>query len=126
LKNFDDCKISIFIDVDETITRDCGASAMPNSIECIKRLSDKCNIYIWSQGGANYVQMIVDTFELNEFVCGVLPKPDIIIDDLIANSQWIKKYFFPNWQYILEFEKKLTGDYIDDGDLLYDKNIKSY
>jgi hypothetical protein len=117
VKEVDDNKISIFIDVDDTLTHNCGETFIPGSIETIKELSNKANIFIWSQGGFKYVQDIVEKTALNKFICGMLPKPDIVIDDIPIKTRWIRKHLWPVWSMIKEWSISLEGNFADDFDV---------
>jgi hypothetical protein len=106
MKSIDYEKVSIYIDVDETITKDMGQTSIDNSIEIIKRLSDKVNIFIWSQGGHLYSEEICIKFGLNEYVCACLPKPQLCIDDLEIETQWTN-HLYPNWGSIEKLNNSL-------------------
>lgn len=98
MKKIDDEKFTIYIDIDETITFDEGKSFVEKAIFFIKKYSDKANIIIWSQGGYDYANTIVDKANIRDYIVAVLPKPDIIIDDL-KFSQFTSE-FYPSWEKI--------------------------
>lgn len=117
MKEVDDNKITIFIDVDDTLTNNYGKTFITDSIETIKDLSNKANIFIWSQGGIEYVKDIVKQARIESFICGMLPKPDIIIDDMPIKTKWIRKHLWPVWDMIKEWSNLLTGNWADDFDI---------
>lgn len=95
MQNYNEDKLNVFIDVDETLTFDEGETFVKEAIDFIKGNFNKANFYIWSQGGVNYVHKIVELAKIEEYIVGILPKPDFIIDDLNFNQ--FSNEFFPNW-----------------------------
>lgn len=93
-----DDNLNIYIDIDETLTFDEGKTFVEEGISFIKDKSNKCNIFIWSQGGYSYALDIVKKADISDYIVAVLPKPDIAIDDLDFNS--FSNTFRPNWQKI--------------------------
>ena len=116
MKTPDDTKATFYIDIDQTII-DSKGMAYPNAIECIKKLSQKVNIFIWSAGGFNYANQIVENFDLTNYICGALPKPDYTIDDLKIYTEFSQN-IFPNWKFIKSFETMLEGKFAEDVRLL--------
>lgn len=58
-------------------------------IEDMKKHHDAGDtIVVWSAGGQNWAQLIVDTLKLNSMVSHVLTKPDVYYDDLSCR-EWM-------------------------------------
>lgn len=95
MKDYDENNYNIFIDIDETLTFDEGITFVKEGIDFIKENSNKANFYIWSQGGINYVHKIVEKANIENYIVGVIPKPDFIIDDLKFHQ--FSNEFYPNW-----------------------------
>lgn len=121
MKTFNKEIASVFIDIDDTITKDFGITSIDNSIKAINKLSKHTNIYIWSQGGVPYSIEIVKKFELEDCICGIIPKPDIIIDDLTF-KEWGNEVL-PIWENISNIADTLIGDWVEDSGFL--KSIKN-
>lgn len=116
---------SIYIDIDDTITPDCGKTFNPYAIRLIKELSKKTNVIIWSHGGFEYAKEIVLVSGLEPYICQALPKPSMMIDDL-PPSDWaswanVKQ---GGWYHVEELNKELTGDWIEDNSLLQNLHYK--
>ena len=124
MKQVDNNKITVFIDIDGTITPDCGHTIFPLAIETIQELSEKSNIFIWSAGGFNYCEEIVNKLNLEEFICGFMPKPEIVIDDLPMFASFIHKTWEPKWKQINRLIKFLRGNWVFDREILHKLNIK--
>ena len=98
MKEYNENLSNIFIDIDDTITPDLGETFFPNSIETIKQLSVKANIFLWSKGDMEYIYSILKKSGLTDYVSMCIPKPSLIIDDLnfkdfsgaiqIKNGDW--------------------------------------
>lgn len=113
---------NVFIDIDDTITSDMGQTFIDGAIETIKLISFKVNIFIWSQGGMDYAIEIVKKADIEEYVCAVLPKPDLMIDDLSVRD-WsgllkIDKNNPLGWSRLKLLSNQLEGDWIEDTPLL--------
>ncbi|SVD99851.1 uncharacterized protein METZ01_LOCUS452705, partial [marine metagenome] len=83
--------VNIFFDVDHTLllnTKDYSA-LRPGAHISMQTLSELGNeVHVWSAGGKNYCQRIVEQHGLSNWVTDchdkspkVQPKPDVIIDD---------------------------------------------
>lgn len=96
MRTFNENNYTVYIDIDETLTYDEGATFIEEGLLFIKNNANKVNFYIWSQGGLNYVHKIVKLANIEEFIVGMLPKPDFIIDDLKFNQ--FSNEFYPNWE----------------------------
>ena len=117
MKQIDDKLVTIYIDIDDTLTPDLGQSFFAGSIEKIKELSTKANIIIWSHGGLDYVNSIVIKAELLEHICMCMIKPDLIIDDLSFDKfSGHKRINNGSW----DFELKLEGNWIEDYEQIRD------
>lgn len=116
MKTPNDRRATFFIDIDRTIVDDKGIP-YPNAVECIKKLSEKVNIYIWSAGGFFYANAITEKLGLSDFICGAIPKPNYTIDDLYIDLDFSQS-ICPDWKFIELFEKQLEGKYTQDIDLL--------
>ena len=111
-----DGRATIFIDIDRTIVDDKGIPFL-GAVECIKKLSEKVNIYIWSAGGFFYANAITEKLGLSDFVCGAMSKPNYTIDDLYVDLDFSQS-MYPDWKFIESFEKELEGKFIRDINLL--------
>lgn len=107
MKDYDKNNYNIFIDVDETITFNEGQTFIKEAINFIKNNSYKANFYIWSQDGLDYVHKIVLKAGIEDYIVGILPKPDFIIDDLKFNE--FSNEFYPNWDKLNNIIKKCGG-----------------
>lgn len=106
---------AIYIDIDDTLSPDFGETFFNGSIEKIKELSKVVNIVIWSQGGLDYVNEIVEKAGLKEYVCFCLPKPDLIIDDLkFDDFCGHKKITNGHLDWEFDIMSKLEGNWIED------------
>ena len=112
MKKWNDRLSTIYIDIDDTITKDMGKTFIEGALEKIKKFSIIVNIYLWSQGGLEYVIKIATTGDLNDYICGCLPKPDLIVDDLDFNV--FCGQMEPDWNRFSEIMQTLDGDNIDD------------
>lgn len=113
---------NVFIDIDDTITSDMGQTFFSEAIEAIKLISLKVNIFIWSQGGIDYANEIVKKANIEEYVCAVLPKPDLMIDDLSVEA-WsgllkIDKRSPLGWDNLKILNNQLEGYWVEDNPLL--------
>ena len=83
--------LNVFFDVDQTlvhVTQHLN-SLRPGAQAAIQRLKEAGHgVYVWSAGGADYVNRTVDMHGLREWVDGcfdkhpkVQPRPDVVIDD---------------------------------------------
>ena len=74
--------VTIFVDVDLTLV-DEREVIMPGAVEAMKRLRERgCHLYVWSTRGVEGAREIVKRCGIEELVEGIVPKPDIIIDDM--------------------------------------------
>lgn len=96
MRSYKESNYNIFVDVDETLTFDDGLTFVEDGIKFIKDKSDKVNFFIWSQQGLDYVHKIVKSADIEDYIVGVLPKPDFIIDDLKFNQ--FANEFYPDWK----------------------------
>lgn len=103
---------TLYVDIDDTITKDMGSSFIKNSLEQLKKHSDTVNIFLWSQGGLDYVLEIAEKSGLTGFICGCLPKPDMIVDDLSFDV--FCGQIEPDWDRFSSIMGTLDGDHIDD------------
>jgi hypothetical protein len=122
MKDFNPNFSNIFIDIDNTLTRDLGKTFIEGSPEAVKKISEKANVFIWSQGGLHYSFEIIKKAKLEPFICGVLPKPDLMIDDLSV-EEWcgmvqIQNTNLAGWEKVDALATKLEGNWIEDGFLL--------
>lgn len=83
--------INVFFDVDHTLVfwNHDRSALRPNAHSAMQRLKSAGHaVYVWSAGGKDYSERIVDMHGLREWVDGcfdkdpkVQPRPDFIIDD---------------------------------------------
>jgi phosphoglycolate phosphatase-like HAD superfamily hydrolase len=83
--------INVFFDVDHTLVYVSQSvnALRPGAHDAMRRIKDAGHgVYVWSAGGKDYVERIVDLHGLREWVDGcfdkdprVQPYPDFIIDD---------------------------------------------
>ena len=83
--------MNIFFDVDHTLVFiDSSTTVLrPGAHDAMRRLKEAGHdVYVWSAGGALYVERVVEMHGLAEWVSGcfdkdprVQPSPDFIIDD---------------------------------------------
>lgn len=77
----------IFVDVDDTLIRSFGTKQIPipNAVDYVRDMFNAGNVlYCWSRGGAQYSREIATKLGIAEcFVC-FLPKPDVVLDDRLA------------------------------------------
>lgn len=125
MKQINDQFATIYIDVDRTLTNDCGNTFNQQALYLIKKLSKKVNIIIWSSGGFNYAKEIIEKAKLEEYVCLALPKPAMMIDDLapFVWSSWLD-IINEGWNEIDIIEENLTGFYTNDNAILRNKETK--
>ena len=53
------------------------------------------NIVVWSQGGSDHAEKVIQACQLENYVHAVLPKPENIIDDLPFEQQGIPRKYTP-------------------------------
>lgn len=51
------------------------------------------NVIIWSQGGSNHAEHVVKACGLDKHIHGIMPKPDVILDDKPLEAQGIRRSF---------------------------------
>lgn len=51
------------------------------------------NIVVWSQGGSDHAERVIQALSLTPYVDVILPKPQIYVDDLEFNDMGIKRHF---------------------------------
>ncbi len=83
--------LNVFFDVDHTLlfTDQHGNALRPRAHEAMQRIKAAGhNVYVWSAGGKTYVERVMETHGLAEWVDGcfdkdprVEPRPDFIVDD---------------------------------------------
>ncbi len=82
----------IFVDVDDTFVRSFGNKRIPipSTIDRIQTLfEEKVELYCWSSGGAEYARKSAEEFKIAHCFLGFLPKPNILIDDVLL-SDWFE------------------------------------
>lgn len=82
--------IHVYVDVDDTIVRSVGSKRipMPSVIQHIRELyAQGAVLYCWSAGGAEYARRSAEEFGIGECFVAFLPKPNVMIDDLIP-AEW--------------------------------------
>lgn len=63
-------------------------------IELLKNLKAiGWNVVVWSQGGADHAENVVKHLELEKYVDVVMSKPEVIVDDLPWEEQYIKRKY---------------------------------
>ena len=74
--------VNIFIDVDLTLVDEMGR-LLPGAAEALRALHDRgCHLFLWSSCGVEYSRDIAERNGLLELIEGIVPKPDIVIDDM--------------------------------------------
>jgi hypothetical protein len=74
--------VNIFVDVDLTLV-DEREVIMSGAVEALRRLKERgCHLYVWSTRGVEGAREIVRRRGLEQLIEGIVPKPDIIIDDM--------------------------------------------
>ena len=92
-------KLSIFIDVDDTLVRTTGTKRIPRTevIERVRELHQAGHeLFIWSSGGAAYAEEIAVEFGIAHLFSTFLPKPDVSIDDILIQDWTNLKQLHPN------------------------------
>ena len=73
---------TVFVDVDLTLI-DANGKRLDGAREALQRLRDeRCHLFLWSTGGADYCRKVAHLHGMTEFFEGFTAKPDIIIDDM--------------------------------------------
>lgn len=89
----------IFVDVDDTLIRTFGTKQIPipNAIRYVRDMFNAGNsLYCWSRGGAQYSRDVATTLGIADcFVC-FLPKPDVVVDDRLAQLLDHCEFIHPN------------------------------
>ena len=106
----DNSKGLVYFDVDDTlviwgkndpdnsmtfICHGCVESLVPNTeiiMELKKAKKEGSTVVVWSQGGADWVEEVVITLKLEQYVDLIISKPDAYFDDLPAAR------FMRNWR----------------------------
>ena len=81
---------------DPTVLYIDGLKCRPHlkHIELLKNLKAiGWNIVIWSQGGADHAANVIKHLELEKYVDVVMSKPEMIVDDLPWDAQYIKRKY---------------------------------
>jgi hypothetical protein len=74
--------VNIFVDVDLTLI-DEREVLMSGAVEALRKLKARgCHLYVWSTRGVEGAREIVKRCGIEELIEGIVPKPDIIIDDM--------------------------------------------
>jgi hypothetical protein len=104
--------VNIFVDVDLTLVDQNGA-LLPGALEALRQLHKRgCHLYLWSTRGVDDVRSLVVKYKIEDVIEGVVPKPDIIIDDM--PSTCLNPFVFDvnaeeSWQALA---KKILDDYV--------------
>lgn len=107
-------KRTVYVDIDETIIgwdHHSNPKATPietanngylyvvlhkEHIELVKNLYNiGWNVIVWSQGGSDHAEKVVQQVGLNGFVHMIVPKPECYIDDIPFEQQYIKRIYKP-------------------------------
>jgi hypothetical protein len=73
--------VNIFVDVDLTLVDE--REVLMEGVEALRKLRARgCHLYVWSTRGVEGAREIVKRCRLEDVVEGIVPKPDIIIDDM--------------------------------------------
>lgn len=51
------------------------------------------NVIVWSQGGSDHAEHVVKACKLENHIHGIMPKPDVILDDKPIEAQGIRRSF---------------------------------
>ena len=51
------------------------------------------NVIIWSQGGSDHAECVIKACKLEDHIHGIMPKPDVILDDKPIEDQGIRRSF---------------------------------
>lgn len=84
-------KASVLVDSDDG----CLVTYAHNEhIELMKNLKAiGWNIVVWSQGGPDHAERAIKALKLEKYVDIVMPKPEIIVDDIPFEQQYIKRVY---------------------------------
>lgn len=77
-------KLTIYVDVDDTLIRSVGKKQipMPPSVNYVRRMhAEGHNLYCWSRGGGEYSRDVAKSLGIEDCFVAFLPKPDICLDD---------------------------------------------
>lgn len=89
----------IFVDVDDTLVRSYGTKQIPipHVVRYVREMFEGGHVlYCWSRGGANYSRDVAVKLGIADcFVC-FLPKPDVVLDDRLANIFEHCEFIHPN------------------------------
>ena len=75
---------TVYVDVDDTFVRSFGSKriAIAGTIRRIRELRrEGAHLYCWSSGGAEYARDSAAEFDIEDCFVGLLPKPQVLIDD---------------------------------------------
>jgi hypothetical protein len=90
--------LTVFIDVDDTLTRSVGTKRIPIPavVAKIRRLKDEgAAMYLWSSGGAAYCEATAVDLGISDCFKGFLAKPDVYIDDQPVSEWRYCRHFYP-------------------------------
>ena len=94
--------MNIFCDIDGTLTDDGehkNGSPRLDFIECLRKISLKHDVVLWSGNGKEYAEEFKNKFKLDN--CTAIGKPHLIIDD----NPTIR----PNWNSLMR-----TPEYLEE------------
>ena len=80
-----DRKLTLYIDVDDTLIRSVGTKQIPRpaSADYVRRMhAAGHDLYCWSRGGGDYSRDVATSLGIADCFVAFLPKPDICLDDL--------------------------------------------
>ncbi len=89
----------IFVDVDDTLIRSFGTKQIPitNTIGYVRAMFEAGNeLYCWSRGGAQYSRNVAIKLGIEGCFAGFLPKPDVVVDDRLADLLDYCEFVHPN------------------------------
>ncbi|MGH1365608.1 MAG: hydrolase [Calditrichia bacterium] len=93
-------RITIYIDVDDTIVRSTGKRNFPRPdvIAKLKELAvvSEVDLFLWSSGGADYARSVAEELGITSLFKEFLPKPTIAIDDVPIQDWRYLRQLHPN------------------------------
>lgn len=51
------------------------------------------NVIVWSQGGSDHAEHVVKACKLENHIHGIMPKPDVVLDDKPLEAQGIRRSY---------------------------------